>query len=43
MGNAGLTLWQQTLPRISAKSKLAEAIRDAIARREIVTGRLLPR
>lgn len=29
------TLWQQTLPRISGKSKLAEAIRYAIARREI--------
>jgi hypothetical protein len=33
---AGLfTLWQQTLPRISGKSKLAEAIRHAIARRDI--------
>jgi hypothetical protein len=30
------TLWQQTLPRISGKSKLAEAIRYAIARREIL-------
>jgi transposase len=29
------TLWQQTLPRISGKSKLAEAIRYAIARRQI--------
>ena len=29
------TLWQQTLPRISGKSKLAEAIRYAIARRDI--------
>jgi len=29
------TLWQQTLPRISGKSKLAEPIRYAIARREI--------
>jgi transposase len=29
------TLWQQTLPRISGKSKLAEAIRYAIARRAI--------
>jgi len=29
------TLWPQTLPRISGKSKLAEAIRYAIARREI--------
>ena len=29
------TLWQQTLPRISGKSKLAEALRYAIARREI--------
>jgi transposase len=28
-------LWQQTLPRISGKSKLAEAIRYAIARREV--------
>ena len=28
-------LWQQTLPRISGKSKLAEAIRYAIARRDI--------
>lgn len=28
-------LWQQTLPRISGKSKLAEAIRYAIARRAI--------
>jgi transposase len=28
-------LWQQTLPRISEKSKLAEALRYAIARREI--------
>ncbi len=28
-------LWQQTLPRISGKSKLAEAIRNAIARRAI--------
>lgn len=33
---AGLfTLWQQTLPRISGKSKLAEALRYAISRREI--------
>ncbi len=33
---AGLfTLWQQTLPHISGKSKLAEAIRHAIARRDI--------
>lgn len=31
---AGLfTLWQQTLPRISGKSKLAEAIRYALTRR----------
>lgn len=29
------TLWQQILPRIPSKSKLAEAIRYAIARREI--------
>jgi transposase len=29
------TLWQKTLPRISGKSKLAEAIRYAIARRPI--------
>lgn len=29
------TLWQQTLPRISGKSKLAEALRYAITRREI--------
>lgn len=29
------TLWQKTLPRISGKSKLAEALRYAIARREI--------
>jgi hypothetical protein len=29
------TLWQQTLPRISGKSKLADALRYAIARREI--------
>jgi transposase len=29
------TLWQQTLPRISGKSKLAEALRYAISRREI--------
>lgn len=29
------TLWQQTLPRISGKSKLAEAIRYAMSRREI--------
>lgn len=28
-------LWQQTLPRISGKSKLAEAIRYAIWRRAI--------
>jgi transposase len=28
-------LWQKTLPRISGKSKLAEALRYAIARREI--------
>lgn len=28
-------LWQQTLPRISGKSKLAEAIRYTIAQREI--------
>ena len=28
-------LWQQTLPRISGKSKLAEAIRYTIARRDI--------
>lgn len=28
-------LWQQTLPRISGKSKLAEALRYAIARRDI--------
>ncbi|MEY9770451.1 hypothetical protein ABIA14_002728 [Sinorhizobium fredii] len=28
-------LWQQTLPRISGKSKLAEAIRYAISRRAI--------
>ena len=33
---AGLfMLWQQTLPRISGKSKLAEAIRYAVTRREI--------
>lgn len=33
---AGLfTLWQQTLPRISGKSKLAEAIRYALTRRAI--------
>lgn len=33
---AGLfTFWQQTLPRISGKSKLAEAMRYAISRREI--------
>ena len=29
------TLWQQTLPRISGKSKLAEALRYAISRRKI--------
>lgn len=29
------SLWQKTLPRISGKSKLAEALRSAIARREI--------
>jgi transposase len=29
------TLWQGTLPRISGKSKLAEAIRYAISRRDI--------
>ncbi|RWR05774.1 IS66 family transposase, partial [Paenirhodobacter populi] len=29
------TFWQQTLPRISGKSKLAEAMRYAISRREI--------
>ena len=29
------TLWQQTLPRISGKSKLAEALHYAISRREI--------
>ncbi|MFZ1479351.1 MAG: IS66 family transposase [Paracoccaceae bacterium] len=29
------SLWQKTLPRISGKSKLAEALRYAIARREI--------
>lgn len=29
------TLWQQTLPRISGKSKLAEALRYAITRRDI--------
>ena len=28
-------LWQKTLPRISGKSKLAEALRYAVARREI--------
>ena len=28
-------LWQHTLPRISGKSKLTEAIRHAVARREI--------
>ncbi|TFV65504.1 hypothetical protein E4K64_39965 [Bradyrhizobium frederickii] len=27
--------WQQTLPRISGKSKLAEAIRYAVSRRAI--------
>lgn len=33
---AGLSaLWQQTLPRISGKSKLAEAIRYAVSRRAI--------
>lgn len=30
-----ISLWQKTLPRISGKSKLAEALRYAIARREI--------
>lgn len=30
-----LTLWQQTLPRIPGKPKLAEAIRYAVSRREI--------
>ena len=34
-------LWQKTLPRISGKSKLAEALRYAIARREIFE-RFLP-
>lgn len=29
------TLWQQTLPRISGKSKLAEALRYAMTRRDI--------
>jgi hypothetical protein len=29
------SLWQKTLPRISGKSKLAEALRYAIARQEI--------
>lgn len=33
-------LWQHNLPRISGKSKLAEAIRYAVARREIF-GRFL--
>lgn len=28
-------IWQQTLPRISGKSKLAKAIRYATARRDI--------
>ncbi|SDO11028.1 Transposase IS66 family protein [Ensifer sp. YR511] len=29
------TLWQKTLPRVSGKSKLAEALRYAISRRDI--------
>uniref|UniRef100_UPI0036F20C7A IS66 family transposase n=1 Tax=Rhizobium laguerreae TaxID=1076926 RepID=UPI0036F20C7A len=29
------TLWQATLPRVSGKSKLAEALRYAISRRDI--------
>ena len=29
------TLWQATLPRVSGKSKLAEALRYAISRRDV--------